>query len=191
MNLILASTSKYRQAQLEKLAFPFSAHAPDFDEGPLKKEGHTPYELSRLLAKGKAESLRPRFPGDIIIGSDQVAHLNDQLLSKPGGFERAHSQLMLMKGQKHTLTTSVALIGPAGLEVIFTNQTHLTMRDLSAREIELYLKRDTPYDCAGSYKIESYGIGLFDKIETEDFSAIIGLPLLELGRELRKHFAVL
>lgn len=191
MNLILASTSKYRASQLEKLGIRFLAQAPQFDEEPLKKEGHLPFELSRLLALGKARSVAGHNPHDVVIGSDQVAHLDNTLLSKPGGHEKAAEQLRLMAGKAHTLTTSVAVMGPLKDPIVFTNQTYLHMRSLSTREIEAYLKKDQPFDCAGSYKIESFGISLFSKIETMDFSAIIGLPLLELNEVLRENFSQL
>lgn len=191
MNLILASTSKYRASQLEKLGVRFLVQAPQFDEEPLKKEGHTPFELSQLLALGKARSVAEHNPHDVVIGSDQVAHLDELLLSKPGSLEKAVQQLELMAGKVHTLTTSVAVIGPQTHPLIFTNQTHLHMRKLSTREIKAYLKKDEPFDCAGSYKIESFGISLFEKIETTDFSSIIGLPLLELNKVLRENFSQL
>ncbi len=185
MKIILASTSPYRREQLKKLGFDFEAHAPDYDETPLKEQGLGALELSRQLAMGKAQSLVSKFGGDLIIGSDQVAHLGNLTLSKPGSKERACEQLKMMAGATHTLSTSVAIIAPGSTSIVFSNQTHLRMRSLSESEIETYVGLDNPVDCAGSYKIESYGISLFESIDTSDFTAIIGLPLLELGTHLR------
>ncbi len=185
MKIVLASTSPYRREQLQKLGFEFSAHPPRYDEAPLKEQGLPPLALSAALALGKAQSLAHQFPNDLIIGSDQVAHLEQQTLSKPGTRERACEQLKMMAGKTHTLSTSVAILGPQGAPIVFSNQTHLTMRSLTDSEIESYVQLDNPLDCAGSYKIESYGISLFEAIDTSDFTAIIGLPLLELGKHLR------
>ena len=185
MKLILASTSKYRREQLQKLSYEFEAVAPEYDEEVLKQSGLSLINLSSELALGKAVSLKKRYPESYIIGSDQIAHLGELRLSKPGNFVRASEQLALMAGKTHTLTTSVAIVGPDNFQTLFTNQTHLKMRTLTNAEIESYLKLDTPFDCAGSYKIESFGISLFEAIETTDFTAIIGLPLLELAKELR------
>lgn len=185
MKIILASTSPYRREQLQKLGFDFQAHAPAFDEAPLKEQGLAPLELSRQLALGKALSLASEFPHDIIIGSDQVAHLEGKTLSKPKTRERACEQLELMAGKTHTLSTSVAIVRGELEPIIFSNQTHLRMRALTSAEIAKYVEVDCPLDCAGSYKIESYGISLFEAIDTSDFTAIIGLPLLELGKHLR------
>lgn len=185
MKIILASTSPYRREQLQKLGLSFEAHAPKYDEDQLKGSGLDPLTLSQKLSIGKAQSLASLFPEDIIIGSDQVAHLGDLTLSKPGSIERACEQLSMMSGKTHTLSTSVALIKAGGAPEVFSNQTHLRMRDLSDSEIRSYVERDQPLDCAGSYKIESFGISLFETIDTSDFTAIIGLPLLELGIRLR------
>jgi septum formation protein len=183
--LILASTSIYRQELLTRLGIPFQAEKPSFDEDSVKKShSHLKIDdLCRLLAKGKAQSLST--PENCVIGSDQMAVLEGQRLGKPGNYENALAQLLKMQGKSHELLTSVTVFFK-GEEHSLLDRTILKMRPLASVEIEKYLKLDQPFDCAGSYKIEKHGISLFEKIQTEDFTAIPGLPLIKLGKILRE-----
>lgn len=181
MKLILASTSPYRKQQIQQLGIPFEAHAPRVDEESYKGQSHKALELAPLLAKKKAESLLSFWRDFPILGGDQVAHLHGKILGKPGSFEKAMEQLQQMQGQTHELITSICwLYNDKCWE--HTNITQLTMRALSVAEIESYVKKESPFNCAGSYKIEGQGIGLFEKIQTEDFTSIIGIPLLTLNK---------
>ncbi len=181
--LILASTSKYRAKLLERLALPFSAHAPGVDES-LFKSGPA-RQVARTLAVAKAEALVATYPDAVIIGSDQVCALDDKILDKPGTAENAHAQLSSMSGRSHELITAVAITFRGKTEV-HVDETRLTMRRLSLEEIRRYVQHDNPLDCAGSYKVESLGIALFDRIESQDFTAIEGLPLLAVTAMLRR-----
>jgi len=181
--LILASTSKYRAKLLERLALPFSALAPGVDES-LFKQGAASH-VARTLAIAKAEALVAQYPDAVIIGSDQVCALDDVILDKPGTAENAHAQLTRMSGCTHELITAVAITF-RGHTDIHVDETRLTMRQLSVEEIRRYVQHDKPLDCAGSYKVESLGIALFDRIESKDFTAIEGLPLLAVAAMLRR-----
>jgi 7-methyl-GTP pyrophosphatase len=177
--LILASTSRYRGELLARLGVPFVAAAPDCDEDAYKSRGSSPQELAELLALKKAESLRAAHPDAAILGGDQVAAIDDVILSKPGTEAAACAQLALLAGRTHTLITAIALIAGARI-LCHTDVTRLTMRPLSAEQIARYVAADRPLDCAGSYKLERLGIALFSRIESADHTAIIGLPLLAL-----------
>ena len=183
--LILASTSKYRQQLLTQLGMPFISIAPDFDEDLLKDKGFAPAELSKELAKNKALSVFKNHIDSCVIGSDQVCVLGNQILSKPKTTERAIEQLLKLQGKSHELMTSVCLLFPGG-QIQFTNHTSLIMRKLSEGDIIRYVNADQPLDCAGSYKLESLGIKLFEAISMTDHTAIIGLPLIELNNHLIK-----
>lgn len=184
MSLILASTSKYRRELLEKLKIPFECQKPNVDEDQYKDKGLAASELALVLAQAKAQAVAQQFPDAVVIGSDQVAALDDLILDKPSSHENAVKQLRLMSGRSHQLHTGVALIHNGNVET-FINVTTLFMHKVDDAAIERYLKQDEPYDCAGSYKIESLGVSLFSKIETTDFNAIVGLPLMELASKLR------
>ncbi len=184
--LILASTSKYRAQLLSQLGYEFSAISPPLDEEPFKNQGHPPLELSQILSRLKAREVFAMHPGACVIGSDQVCHHQGQILSKPKTIEKAVAQLSLMQGETHELITSVTVICPTGEET-FSNTTKLTMRRLTNEEITRYVKADMPLDCAGSYKLETSGIKLFSKIEMDDHTSIIGLPLIQLTTVLH-HF---
>ncbi len=179
MKIILASTSAYRRALLERLKIPFSCVAPAIDESLYKDKGLTPRELALELSRVKARAVAHLHPDALVIGSDQVAALDQVIFDKPGSEEKAFEQLSLMNGRRHSLFTAVTLIAN-GQEESFIDITSLTMRQLSDQQLRHYIKTDQPLDCAGSYKIESLGIALFEKIETFDSTAIIGLPLLQL-----------
>lgn len=177
--LVLASTSRYRSALLARLGVPFRAEAPDCDEEALKAEGMEPQALAEALALAKAESLRARFPGAAILGGDQVAAIDGQVLGKPGSVEGAERQLGRLAGRTHALITAVALI--AGEKVLRrTEVARLTMRSLTGAQITRYVAADEPVDCAGAYKLEQRGIALFSRIEAADHTGIVGLPLIAI-----------
>lgn len=181
--LILASTSKYRGALLSQLGWEFEAVAPGVDEDKVKAQGLTPENLAQELSLMKAKAVYVRNEGTCVIGSDQVCHLEGMILGKPHTHERAIEQLMLMQGKTHELLTAVTVITPKRIET-FLNKTTLQMRKLTREEIISYVEFDVPLDCAGSYKLESRGIKLFEKIETTDQTSIIGLPLIQLTNVL-------
>lgn len=181
--IILASTSKYRGELLSQLGLPFSAVAPGVDEDAYKTSGISPVELSRELAFRKAEAVFERHPHALVIGSDQVCTLEGEILSKPGTAEKAIAQLLKMQGRHHELVTAVCLLMPQK-KIYFENRTRLFMRPLSEETIREYVQQDSPLDCAGSYKLESKGIKLFEKIEMDDHTSIIGLPLIQLNNHL-------
>jgi septum formation protein len=178
--LILASTSRYRGELLARLAVPFVAAAPDCDEEAYKSRGFTPRELAETLALTKAESLRAVYPDAAILGGDQLAEIDGEILGKPGTEAAARAQLTRLAGRTHTLITAVAIVH--GERILrHTDVTRLTMRPLTADQIARYVAADAPLDCAGSYKLEQLGIALFSRIESEDHTAIVGLPLLALA----------
>lgn len=179
MELILASTSPYRQALLERLGVPFTAMPPDCVENTIKHAGLTPLEVARELARQKAASISALHPRAAVIGSDQVLDLDGELLGKAGSAEAAVRQLQRLAGRTHRLITAVAVTSPAGRET-WENVSQLTMRPLAEDALRRYVAADCPWDCAGSYKLECRGIALFAQIETDDQTAIIGLPLLRL-----------
>ena len=183
--LILASTSKYRGTLLAQLGYPFEAISPGVNEDQLKSKKYTPTQIATELAKLKALAVFKKRPEACVIGSDQVCVLNDELLSKPGSKENAILQLQKMQGIHHELITAVTILYPQG-EINFHNRTLLFMRPLTLSEITRYVEEDLPLDCAGSYKLESKGIKLFEKIEMDDHTSIIGLPLIQLNNHLLK-----
>lgn len=183
--IILASTSKYRGALLAQLEWPFESMNPGVDEDKIKSEGKTPSEIALTLSRFKAEAVFARRPDACVIGSDQVCTMDGMIFSKPGTVQNAVEQISRMQGKKHELLTAVTVIYPGGMES-FLNRTVLTMRPLTLREIHSYVNDDLPLDCAGSYKLESRGIKLFQNIEMNDHTAIIGLPLIELTSVMLK-----
>ena len=183
--LILASTSIYRKQQLELLGKPFEAIKPLVDEDSLKDPKLMPVALAEKLAFAKAASLTSVYPDAIIIGGDQLVSFQNQILGKPKTFEKAFSQIEAMSGNTHELITSIAVLS-SDKNICFTNITRMHMRKLSSEQIKAYIEIDQPLDCAGGYKIEKSGITLFEKIETSDFTAIQGLPLIELTTSLNQ-----
>ena len=183
--LILASTSRYRRELLLRLRLPFSVEAPGVDETALA--GEPPAALARRLALEKAQAVAARHPHAIVIGSDQVADLDGLALGKPGTHERAVEQLRLMRGRRVVFQTAVAVVrhdhGHAGQDLA---AVAVTFRDLDDAEIEHYLRTETPYDCAGSARSESLGIALLSAIESDDPTALVGLPLIRTCRLLRE-----
>lgn len=185
-NLVLASTSVYRRSLLERLGLAFRCRAPLCDEATLRREmpGMDPRSIAESLARSKATSLVAEEPGATIIGCDQLVAFEGRIFGKPGTVAAAIDQLAAMSGRTHELITAMVVI--RGDETFGqTDVTRLRMRPLSRDEIGRYVTADVPLDCAGSYKLESRGIALFDRIESEDHSAITGLPLIALTTILR------
>lgn len=178
--VILASTSPYRQQLLKRLQIPFQAASPHCDETPLAKE--SPAHLAERLATEKATSLREQYPDHIIIGSDQVATLdNRQPIGKPGNHQRAMDQLRACSGKTVTFYTGLALYdGQSGLVRSDCVPYQVQFRHLTDTQIDCYLNKERPYDCAGSFKSEGLGIALFQQMQGTDPNSLIGLPLIRL-----------
>ena len=176
-SLVLGSTSRYRRELLQRLQIPFDVAAPDVDESPLP--GETPRLLAERLALAKARAVARAFPQAVVIGSDQVADLHGLPLGKPGTHERAVLQLRQMRGQTVVFQTAVAVVcQESGFEETSLAAVKVTFRDLTDDEIENYLRAEQPYDCAGSAKSEGLGIALLASIDSDDPTALIGLPLI-------------
>ena len=183
--LILGSTSRYRRELLERLRVPFDVVAPDVDEAPLP--GEAPAALAVRLAMAKARAVSAAHPDAVVIGSDQVAELDGEPIGKPGTHERAVAQLRRMRGRSVVFHTAVAVVceasGFAGSALV---PVTVRFRDLSDAEIEHYLRTEQPYDCAGSAKCETLGIALLDAIDSDDPTALVGLPLIRTCALLRQ-----
>lgn len=181
--LVLASTSPFRKQLLEKLGLEFITDSPDIDESRLEDE--TPEQLVARLAREKAMAVAARHPGSLIIGSDQVAVIDNEILGKPGGHDKAAAQLRVASGRRVTFLTGLCLYnsttGDSQVEVV---PFGVVFRELTESQIENYLKTEQPYNCAGSFKSEAMGIALFEKLEGEDPNTLIGLPLIRLVRML-------
>lgn len=188
--LILASTSPYRRELLARLGLPFETQTPAVDETPLP--GEAPRELALRLARAKAQDVARHHPQALVIGSDQVADLHGQPLGKPGSHERARAQLSRMSGQTVLFHTAVSLACAArGLLQTELATVRVRFRELDAASIERYLRAEQPYDCAGSAKSEGLGIALLAAIESDDPTALIGLPLIRTAALLRAAGLVL
>ncbi len=188
--LVLGSTSRYRRELLGRLNLPFDVAAPDVDETPQAAEA--PRDLALRLALAKARAVAAQHPQAVVIGSDQVADLAGEPLGKPGDHQRATLQLRRMRGQTVVFQTAVAVVCQAsGFEQVDLAPVRVRFRDLSDAEIERYLRAEQPYDCAGSAKSEGLGIALLDAIESDDPTALIGLPLIRTCRMLRAAGLVL
>jgi len=193
--LILGSTSRYRRELLERLRLPFQVEAPGVDETALP--GESPRALAVRLALEKARAVARRHPSSVVIGSDQVADLHGQALGKPGTHEKAVAQLRAMSGQVVVFQTALAVVvnkaetSKLGARDEFAfEQSDLAavtvrFRTLTDDDIETYLHLDQPYDCAGSARSESLGITLLESIESDDPTALVGLPLIRTARLLR------
>ena len=182
--LILASSSRYRRELLDRLGLDYTCHSPDVDETRL--EGETPLELSRRLARAKAQAVAAKFPGSVVIGSDQVCDLNGTALGKPGNFERAVEQLSRMQGQKLVFHTAVCVVHADGTFEETVSDTVVEIRKLSQKAIENYIRREEPYDCAGSAKIEKLGIAIMQSVSSDDPTSLIGLPLMRVTSMLAR-----
>jgi len=179
--LVLGSTSRYRQELLQRLRIPFTVAAPDVDEAP--QPGEAPAALALRLALAKAHAVAADFPDAVVIGSDQVADLDGLPLGKPGTHERAVAQLRQMSGRTVIFQTAVAVVCQAsGFEEAALAAVKVRFRDLSDEAIEYYLRTEQPYDCAGSAKSEGLGIALLEAIDSDDPTALVGLPLIRTCR---------
>lgn len=189
MELILASTSRYRRELLERLRLPFRSVAPKLDEDAAKasllSRGTGPKEIAERLALLKAESVAADHPEAAVIGSDQLVAFEGEILGKPGSHSAAVEQLLQLAGSSHDLVTAVAICA-GGKTLRHTDVAELRVRDLSRDEVERYVAADQPLDCAGSYRIESLGISLFERIRCDDHAAITGLPLMAVASMLRR-----
>ena len=184
MKLVLASTSSYRQMLLERLSIPFELARPDTDETPLP--GEPPATTAERLAAEKARAVATAWPDALIIGSDQVAYLGDQVFGKPGTESRAVAQLQQMSGQTVVFHTALALLNTrSGRLQTAGIPTRVRFRTLTEAEIRRYVAKEQPLDCAGSAKSEGLGISLLEALSGDDPTALIGLPLIALSRKLR------
>jgi septum formation protein len=183
--LILASTSRYRRELLERLRLPFDVVSPGVDEAPLA--GELPAALATRLALAKAHAVASDAADAVVIGSDQVADLDGQAIGKPGSHERAVEQLKMMSGQRVVFHTAVAVMRrDRAFERALLAPVAVRFRTLLIDEIERYLQLDQPYDCAGSAKSEALGIALLESIDSDDPTALIGLPLIRTCALLRE-----
>lgn len=184
-SLILASTSRYRHELLARLGLPFAAVGPKIDE--TRRAGEPAEAMVRRLAREKARTVAAQYPSAWVIGSDQCAVLDDQVLGKPGTHERAFAQLRAASGRSVVFHTGLCLMCiEQGFEHTVEVPFTVHFRKLEDAEIEHYLAKEKPYDCAGSFKSEGLGIALFEALEGSDPSALIGLPLIALCALLRK-----
>lgn len=183
--LVLASTSRYRQALLERLQLDFLTARPEVEED--RRPGEAPQAMVERLARAKAGAVADAHPDALIIGSDQCAAVGTRILGKPGSHARAAEQLAALSGQCVVFHTGLCLLDSASRRswsgvIPYSVQ----MRELDAAEIEDYLRVEQPYDCAGSFKSEGLGIALFQRMEGDDPTALIGLPLIRLAHWLRE-----
>ena len=182
--LVLGSTSPYRRELLQRLRIPFEVQGPEVDETP--HAGEAPMAFAQRLALAKAQAVAQRFPQAIVIGSDQVADLNGEPLGKPGNHANAVKQLQRMRGQTVVFQTAVAVVCQAtGFAQCELAQVKVVFRDFSDESLQHYLHTEQPYDCAGSAKSEGLGIVLLARIDNQDPTALVGLPLLLTCRLLR------
>lgn len=183
--LILGSSSPYRRELLERLRLPFTVVSPQIDETPLANE--TPPETALRLAVAKARHIAQSHPQALIIGADQVATVNGEQIGKAGGFDKALAQLQAMRGQTVLFHSALCLYDARNDSVDARDIiTRATFRDLPDDELSAYLRIEQPYDCAGSAKVEALGITILEKVESDDPTALIGLPLIALTDMLRK-----
>lgn len=183
--IVLASTSRYRAELLRRILGDFKQAAPDADETALP--GEAPGARATRLAAAKARAVAPGHRDALVIGSDQVAALGGKVLHKPGSIDIAREQLRASSGNHVDFFTSVCVIDPRdGRQGAALDHTRVVFRNLTDAEIERYLALERPLDCAGSFKSEGAGIALFERIESDDPTALIGLPLIALARLLRQ-----
>ena len=187
-SIVLASTSIYRRALLEQLGISFETANPELDETPFKETAEDPESLVTVLSEAKARALADQFPDALIIGSDQCAAIDNEVLHKPGGESAALAQLSRLSGRTHRLLTGVYILDSASGKGRFHLDVHeLRMRSLTREQLQRYLIHDEPWDCAGSYRIEAQGVALFDEIRGADSTAIVGLPLMAVVRLSGEH----
>lgn len=184
--LILASSSKYKKSLLERLSMPFLCVSANIDETPQQDE--EPKQLVKRLAEQKALAIASKHPGSLIIGADQVGEVNGKILEKPGNFENAYKQLKYQSGKSVYFHCGVTLAKQQSdgtiIKTTELSTTEVIFRQLSDKEITIYLQKDKPFDCAGSFKSESLGISLFEQINSNDPTCLIGLPLILVRKML-------
>lgn len=184
-SIILASSSPYRRRLLEQLGLTFEWASPDIDETALP--GESPEALVERLARAKAQALAVRYPQHWIIGSDQIASFDNRILGKPGNIENARRQLHACRGQRVEFITGLCLLNSRdGKSETIVERFGVMFRELSDEQIDRYLEREQPFDCAGSFKVEGLGIALFERLEGDDPNALIGLPLIRLVTLLQR-----
>jgi len=177
--LVLASTSPFRQELLQRLGIAFETMAPDIDE--TRQQDESPEELVLRLSEAKARAGASQYPDALVVGSDQVAVCRGEVLGKPGNHDAACAQLTRLSGQQVRFLTGLCLYDAASDTVrVDLIPYQVTFRQLTARQIDRYLKIEEPYNCAGSFKSEGLGISLFESMQGDDPSALIGLPLIRL-----------
>jgi len=188
LRLVLASSSAYRKELLSRLHLPFDVAVPDIDESPLP--GEAPSATALRLAREKAAAVAAKLPGSVVIGSDQVATLDDEQIGKPGNHANALAQLQKMRGREVVFHTALCVWDgraehPDSAVQLADIQTRVTFRDLPDAELDAYLRIEQPYDCAGSAKNEGLGIAILERIDNTDPTALTGLPLIALTGMLR------
>ncbi len=183
--ILLASSSRYRQGLLDRFLSDYETLSPGVDETAL--EGEDPEDLATRLARAKAEALSSTNPDALIIGADQLAVLDGQVLGKPGDHEKAVEQLLAASGKQVSFMTAVCLLDPVTRgRYEHTDHTRVTFRQFDRRLADAYLRHDEPYDCAGSFKIEGAGFVLFESVRTDDPTALVGLPMIWLAGTLKE-----
>jgi len=183
--LILASSSQYRKMLLARFGIPFDCLSPEMDE--TAQPGESPLDLVKRLAAGKAESISRLYPGAVVIGSDQLAVFDGQIIGKPGSYKAAKEQLSCFSGHSLEFLTAVSVQSlHNGFGELYTDHTLVHFRTLQGGEIERYLKKEKPFDCVGAFKAEMSGVVLFERIASEDPTALIGLPLIQTSAMLRR-----
>ena len=183
-DLVLASSSQYRQQQLASLGYRFRIAIPDIDERPLPSEA--PSAIAQRVATMKARAVVRKFPKCVVIGSDQTGVCNGRLLVKPSVIERAQDMLLSFRGQSVCFFTAVSVLDPAGKTLCDVVKTEVVFRDFTKREVIAYLTLDQPMDCAGAIKSEAHGPLLLKSVRSEDPTAIVGLPLIRTSEFLRE-----
>ena len=179
MQIVLASSSVYRKAQLKILGLPFTCVKPDIDESRINNENAN--DMALRLAVEKAHAVAKKIPDSLIIGSDQTVAFGEQILGKPGSFDAAIKQLQYLRGQTVIFYSAVALINTANNSVQKqVIETQVRYRNLNDTQIVAYLERDKPFDCAGSFKSEALGIAILESVRSDDPTALVGLPLIAL-----------
>jgi septum formation protein len=183
-HLILASTSRYRESLLRRFGVAFRTENPAIDE--TEKPGESPRARAFRLSEAKAEAVAARFPDAIVIGGDQVPATSTTILHKPGNAANCREQLKLLSGSTAEFYTSCTVrCVETGVKLSHVDTTAVKLRPLSDVEIDRYIEREKPFDCAGGFKAEALGIVLFERIDTEDPTAIVGMPLIWLAGALR------
>jgi septum formation protein len=183
--ILLASSSRYRQGLLDRFLNDYQTVSPDIDESPYENE--TPEELARRLARTKAETVSKSNRNALIIGADQLAVLNGEVLGKPGDHEKAVEQLLAASGHSVAFLTAVCVLDPeTRRRYEHMDRTTVRFRRFDRRLADFYLHHDKPYDCAGSFRIEGAGFVLFESVQTDDPTALVGVPMIWLAGTLRE-----